>query len=96
VKKILVTRADGFIGARLTEALVRAGHELRTATRNCDAVLHLPALIAIPYSSQRHGASATVAWINQGGPRRVAVTSVAWREIRVRENQAFMKQETSN
>ena len=89
VMKILVTGADGFIGSHLTEALVRAGHEVRafvyynsfnswgwldhcaaevkgnfevfagdvrdpngvrTAMKNCDAVLHLAALIAIPYS----------------------------------------------
>ena len=88
-KKILVTGADGFIGSHLTEALVRAGHEVRafvlynsfnswgwldlcgadvkgrfevfagdvrdpngvrTAMKGCDAVLHLAALIAIPYS----------------------------------------------
>ena len=87
--KILVTGADGFIGSHLTEALVRAGHEVRafvlynsfnswgwldrcaadvagkfevfsgdirdpngvrTAMQGCDAVLHLAALIAIPYS----------------------------------------------
>lgn len=87
--KILVTGADGFIGSHLTEALVRAGydvrafvmynsfnswgwldhcgvdvkgkfevfagdirdpHGVRTAMRGCDAVLHLAALIAIPYS----------------------------------------------
>ncbi len=87
--KILVTGADGFIGSHLTEALVRAGHEVRafvfynsfnswgwldrcgedvrgkfevfagdirdpngvrTAMKGCDAVLHLAALIAIPYS----------------------------------------------
>lgn len=87
--KILVTGADGFIGSHLTEALVRAGHELRafvfynsfnswgwldhcgedvrgkfevfagdirdpngvrTVMKGCDAVLHLAALIAIPYS----------------------------------------------
>jgi dTDP-glucose 4,6-dehydratase len=85
----LVTGADGFIGSHLTEALVRAGHNVRafvlynsfnswgwldhcgadvrgrfevfagdvrdpngvrTAMRNCDAVLHLAALIGIPYS----------------------------------------------
>jgi nucleoside-diphosphate-sugar epimerase len=28
-KKILVTGADGFIGSHLTEALVRAGHDVR-------------------------------------------------------------------
>jgi len=89
VKKILVTGADGFIGSHLTEALVRAGHDVRafvlynsfnswgwldrcaadvkgrfevfsgdvrdpngvrTAMKDCDAVLHLAALIAIPYS----------------------------------------------
>ncbi|KAA6183928.1 SDR family NAD(P)-dependent oxidoreductase [Thiohalocapsa marina] len=86
---ILVTGADGFIGSHLTEALVRAGHDVkafvlynsfnswgwldhcaddvrghfevfagdirdphgvRTAMAGCDAVLHLAALIAIPYS----------------------------------------------
>ena len=89
MKKILVTGADGFIGSHLTEALVRAGHDvrafviynsfnswgwldhcggdvkgkfevfagdirdpngIRTAMKGCDAVLHLAALIAIPYS----------------------------------------------
>jgi NAD dependent epimerase/dehydratase len=89
VKKILITGADGFIGSHLTEALVRAGHDVRafvlynsfnswgwldhcgedvkgkfevfsgdirdpngvrTAMKGCDAVLHLAALIAIPYS----------------------------------------------
>jgi dTDP-glucose 4,6-dehydratase len=89
LKKILVTGADGFIGSHLTEALVRAGHDVRafvfynsfgnwgwldrcgedvrdkfevfsgdirdpngvrTAMRGCDTVLHLAALIAIPYS----------------------------------------------
>ena len=87
--KILVTGADGFIGSHLTEALVRAGHDVRafvlynsfnswgwldqcsedvrrgfevfagdirdpngvrTAMKGCDTVLHLAALIAIPYS----------------------------------------------
>jgi dTDP-glucose 4,6-dehydratase len=87
--KILITGADGFIGSHLTEALVRAGHDVRAftlynsfntwgwldycgedvkgkfevfsgdirdpngvraATKGCDAVLHLAALIAIPYS----------------------------------------------
>lgn len=87
--KVLVTGADGFIGSHLTEALVRAGHEVRafvfynsfdrrgwldhcapdvrdgfevfagdirdpngvrTAMEGCEAVLHLAALIAIPYS----------------------------------------------
>jgi NAD dependent epimerase/dehydratase len=87
--KILVTGADGFIGSHLTEALVRAGfdvrafvlynsfntwgwldccdddvkgkfevfagdirdpHGVRSALKGCDAVLHLAALIAIPYS----------------------------------------------
>ncbi|MEZ0232425.1 MAG: NAD-dependent 4,6-dehydratase LegB [Methylophilaceae bacterium] len=87
--KILITGADGFIGSHLTEALVRAGYDVRafvlynsfnswgwldkvasdvkgrfevfsgdirdpngvrTAMRDCDAVLHLAALIAIPYS----------------------------------------------
>ena len=89
LKKVLVTGADGFIGSHLTEALVRAGydvrafvlynsfnswgwldqcdaevkgkfevfagdvrdpHGVRTAMKGCDAVLHLAALIAIPYS----------------------------------------------
>ena len=89
MKKVLVTGADGFIGSHLTEALVRAGYDVRAfvfynsfgswgwldhcgtdvrdkfevfsgdirdpngvraAMRNCDAVLHLAALIAIPYS----------------------------------------------
>jgi NAD dependent epimerase/dehydratase len=87
--RVLVTGADGFIGSHLTEALVRAGYEVRafvlynsfnsrgwledcaadvrgafevlagdvrdphgvrTALQGCDAVLHLAALIAIPYS----------------------------------------------
>ena len=87
--KILVSGADGFIGSHLTEALVRAGHDVRafvvynsfnswgwldhcgedvkgnfevfagdvrdpngvrTAMTDRDAVLHLAALIAIPYS----------------------------------------------
>lgn len=88
-KRILVTGADGFIGSHLTEALVRAGHDVRAfvlynsfnswgwlddcsedvkgkfevfagdirdpngvrvAMKGCDTVLHLAALIAIPYS----------------------------------------------
>lgn len=87
--KALVTGADGFIGSHLTEALVRAGHDVRAfvmynsfnswgwldtcdadirdefdvfagdirdphgvqqAMEGCDTVLHLAALIAIPYS----------------------------------------------
>ncbi|MDZ4097113.1 MAG: NAD-dependent 4,6-dehydratase LegB [Methylophilaceae bacterium] len=87
--KVLVTGADGFIGSHLTEALVRAGYDVRafvlynsfnswgwldhcandvkgkfevfsgdirdpngvrTAMKDCDVVLHLAALIAIPYS----------------------------------------------
>lgn len=89
MSRILVTGADGFIGSHLTEALVRAGREVRAfvmynsfnswgwldqcaddvrgkfevfagdvrdpngvavAMRGCDAVAHLAALIAIPYS----------------------------------------------
>lgn len=89
MSKVLVTGADGFIGSHLTEALVRAGHDVRAfvlynsfnswgwldrcapdvagkfevfagdvrdpngvrqAMQGCDAVLHLAALIAIPYS----------------------------------------------
>ena len=88
-KKILVTGADGFIGSHLTEALVRAGYNVKAfvlynsfnswgwldhcapdvkgkfevfagdirdpygvkeAMNGCDALLHLAALIAIPYS----------------------------------------------
>ncbi|MBX7059481.1 MAG: NAD-dependent 4,6-dehydratase LegB [Leptospirales bacterium] len=87
--KVLITGADGFIGSHLTEALVRAGydvrafvqynsfsswgwldhcaadvrgnfevfpgdvrdpHGVREAMTDCRAVLHLAALIAIPYS----------------------------------------------
>ena len=87
--KILVTGADGFIGSHISEALVRAGHDVRafvfynsfghrgwlddappeiqdaidffagdvrdpngvrTALTGCDAVLHLAALIGIPFS----------------------------------------------
>jgi len=87
--KVLVTGADGFIGSHLTEALVRAGrdvrafvlynsfsswgwldhcaadvkghfevvagdvrdpHGVKAAMKECEAVLHLAALIAIPYS----------------------------------------------
>ncbi len=89
MRKILITGADGFIGSHLTEALVRAGHEVRAftlynsfnswgwldhcaddvkgqfevfagdirdaygvrqAVKGRDTVLHLAALIAIPYS----------------------------------------------
>jgi len=87
--KILITGADGFIGSHLTEALVRAGYDVkafvlynsfnswgwldkcaddvrnrfevfsgdirdtngvREAVKGCDAIIHLAALIAIPYS----------------------------------------------
>src|SRR6266851_5249976 len=54
--RVLITGADGFIGSHLTEAAVRAGHDIRdphgvrSAMKGCDAVLHLAALIAIPYS----------------------------------------------
>ncbi len=87
--RVLITGADGFIGSHLTEAAVRAGHDVRafvlynsfnswgwldhcaddvkgqfevfagdirdphgvrSAMKGCDAVLHLAALIAIPYS----------------------------------------------
>jgi NAD dependent epimerase/dehydratase len=89
MNKVLVTGADGFIGSHLTEALVRAGrdvrafvfynsfnswgwldtcaadvrgkfevfagdvrdpHGVRAALQGCEAVLHLAALIGIPYS----------------------------------------------
>ena len=89
LNKILVTGADGFIGSHLTEALVRAGYDVRAfvlynsfnsrgwldscgedvrdkfevfagdvrdpngvriAMKGCYSVLHLAALIAIPYS----------------------------------------------
>src|SRR5262245_10213963 len=89
MKKLLVTGADGFIGSHLTEALVRAGYDVRafvlynsfnswgwldecaadvrgqfevfagdvrdpngvrTAMQGREGVLHLAALIGIPYS----------------------------------------------
>jgi len=89
MRKILITGADGFIGSHLTEALVKAGydvkafvlynsfnswgwldrcsdgvsgkfevfagdirdpHGVKEAMKGCDVVLHLAALIAIPYS----------------------------------------------
>src|SRR3954462_15015070 len=88
-RRLLVTGADGFIGSHLTEALVKAGHDVRAfvlynsfnswgwldhcepqlkgqfevfagdvrdfqsvaaGMKGCDTVLHLAALIAIPYS----------------------------------------------
>ncbi len=91
MNRILVTGADGFIGSHLTEALVRAGYDVRAlvfynsfnswgwldrcgedvkgqfevfagdvrdpygvraAMKGCEAVLHLAALIAIPFSYQ--------------------------------------------
>jgi dTDP-glucose 4,6-dehydratase len=93
--RVLVTGADGFIGSHLTEALVRAGYDVRAfvlynsfnswgwldrcapdvkgkfevfsgdirdphgvkeALKGCDAVLHLAALISIPYSYHSPGA----------------------------------------
>lgn len=87
--KILITGAEGFIGSHLTEALIRAGYDVRAfilynsfnswgwidqgspeirkqlevftgdirdsngvreAMKGCEMVLHLAALIAIPYS----------------------------------------------
>jgi nucleoside-diphosphate-sugar epimerase len=89
--KVLVTGADGFIGSHLTEALVRAGHDVRAfvqynafnhrgwldhvtpevadefdvvagdirdphgtaeAVVGLDAICHLAALLAIPFSYQ--------------------------------------------
>jgi UDP-glucose 4-epimerase len=39
--RIHVTGASGFIGSHLCPALAAAGHELRTAVEDCDAVVHL-------------------------------------------------------
>lgn len=89
MKRVLITGADGFIGSHLTEAVVRAGYDVRAfvlynsfnswgwldrcaedvkgkfevfagdirdpngvraAVKGCEAILHLAALIAIPFS----------------------------------------------
>jgi UDP-glucose 4-epimerase len=50
--RILVTGASGFIGSHLGPALVAAGHQLRSTSDGCDAVVHL-ANIAHTSASQR-------------------------------------------
>ncbi len=56
-KKILVTGADGFIGSHLTEALVRAGHDVRAFVfYNSLQFLGL-ARRARPATSRRHSRS---------------------------------------
>ena len=46
MKGILVPGADGFIDPHLVDGVGRAG----TVMKECEAVLYLAALIAIPYS----------------------------------------------
>jgi NAD dependent epimerase/dehydratase len=123
--RVLVTGADGFIGSHLTEALVRAGanvrafvfynfqnswgwldhcaadvrgqfevfagdirdpHGVRTAMKDCDAILHLAALIAIPYSyhspdayidTNVKGTLNVVQAARDLGTRRVVITSTS-------------------
>ncbi len=123
--KVLVTGADGFIGSHLTEALVRAGHDVRafvlynsfnswgwldhspddirstlvvfagdirdshgvrSAMEGCDTVLHLAALISIPYSyhspaayvdTNVKGALNVVQAAQDLGVSRVVVTSTS-------------------
>lgn len=123
--KVLVTGAEGFIGSHLTEALVRAGadvrafvlynfqnswgwleecapdvkdrfeifagdirdpHGVRTALKGCDAVLHLAALIAIPFSyhspdayidTNVRGTLNVLQAARELGTRRVVITSTS-------------------